>query len=543
MIIEQIKIMLNLNIPNQKNLIELTNDLLYYKKTSTYELSKYPYFSYSFKYISFYISKLKYEKIVRFFFNKAYMKKKIKKWNLSEELSFKHIEHNIEVMIKLLFPTTFPTINNYETSFDKYISPDKPLFISTLFNDDERILVNLFKYVFNSKTNKSNKFSFLKVNGKIYTVTKIIWLNDFYNHPIYYDFYKNYNNLIEWADKENEKIHETISQKLKLVSQKLKSLNINHIKELLVPIENSIRIYKEIEDLDAKINILNQQFNKNYNHDKLVKELTYTKDNKKVDYSDELNKLNEELQNKDGELSTSSDNIINQSYIFEKNIYKTQIPNNKLKEIKNIINIIHEIEVLLTITNKYIKKKDNNNKININYNYESLNVKQVLNTYEYFIKFTKLVYNIVKPTRESHNINLQKILSNYVYNIDDNSSEFSSIINCLTNFDNKTNVCQHNKLLKVGLSFINYKQINVPKYEIYLNIDLIEGQLNEVNYKDIYCKYKEIYIKNEIEFYTKQHKAVHGRIFVSLKDFQNKQNTVKKQNGGLKKRNFTLKKR
>jgi hypothetical protein len=540
--IEEIKIILNVNIPMQKEPIELTSDILHYEKQKQYSLSKYPFFCYNYKYNMNEIMKIgEYEKIVHFFFNKSYMSKKINEFKsvkLLSEGNFKYINHNIQVMMNLLLPTTFPTIDNFETSFDKYIKTDKNFLVSTIFND-QPILPQLFN--FNKKSNNYTKFSFLKINGKVYTITKIIWLNDFYNHPLYNSFFNFYKAYQTWAKKESKSIIQQIED------------NKNKLK------------YEESE--------------KNTINDKLTKlSTTYT----------DLKLRNNELYTMINNTPKNIENI-NEQIDLIKNIFefskstRLPIPSSFETKMNELLKIINKYKILLTISQKYITEQGT---ISGNYDEEEENIKKVLETYKYFIKYNNLLKTITldSSTKIEENIKEQTSLNEIISYIllfkeekkievpttptpsttpttpkttttptttTTTTTTTPSIITTpsITTTTTTTTTLDPNieKKLEVGLTFINPKEIDLPKYEIYLNIDLIEGEINNTNFNDIYCKYKDIYIKNEIEFFmSNSRQAKYNRVFFSLPDFlksktQKEQNkSVKKQNGGLKK---TLKKR
>jgi len=183
--IEQIIVMVDTSIP-EKEPFKLTSSLLYHpslKKGKSYKLSELPYFTSEVRYPYkdlYYLAKLDYKKIVRFFFDKKYFELKMIRFLKNFDLNVKNtlekekeniLKFNVKIMLELLFPTYFPTTRNHTSSFQEYIKQSIDSDMS-------------FKGVLTTAHN----FSYLKLDGKIYTITKVIWLNDLLNHPIYRNF-------------------------------------------------------------------------------------------------------------------------------------------------------------------------------------------------------------------------------------------------------------------------------------------------------------------------------------------------------------------
>lgn len=561
--IEQIKIILNLNIPTKSEPVEFTSTLLQYNRQKQYKLSNYPYFSYSYKYDIDQILKIgNYEKIVYFFFNKSYMIKKINNFkNIKHDDETKYIKHNIEVMLNLLLPTTFPVINNYETSYDKYIKQNKQLFVSNLFDNNDSIFSNAFNYMF-SNTQIQNDiydthFSFLKIDGKIYTVTKIIWLNDFYNHPIYNEFFKKYNEYKLWSEIEKTKIIKEIYLKIKKIKKISDKFTVkeqeSYIKKInesnlhMVDVAMHVRRLKSITQKNTNIidslNNLQKDFDDLFDKTKIEIPKTYDKTNYKSFYNNHFYQFIDYIY-KINDIIFPKDNFYREKEYNEYNKLISSVPQKFKMYISEVMKTVNNIIILDTIIDKYITDE-----FIINYDEESDNVKKILETYKFFVIFVNLVKQMTNPIRESSNKELQKIIDKYI--LDNDKVEIEKIINYISTFENlkppdsKINIQKIEKYLDTGIHFINFKDIGVPKYEIFLNVDLIEGQLTNTNYKDIYCEYKELYIKNEIDFLISKntHEASYNRVFMSLTDLQKKHEekikhpqdktkTEKKQKGG-----------
>jgi hypothetical protein len=152
-----------------------------------------------------------------------------------------NIEYNIITMLELLFPTYFPTYNNF------YIS-----FVSNMGGQIEIPQKSLF--------GRNKRFSYINID-KPYTITKITWLNDIINHPVYGDFIDDFYNYKKWS----EYIMPEIENKVKTAQSDidLLILNIdvnNEIRELekyYENLDNNNRGYQDSNISQSKFNISN----------------------------------------------------------------------------------------------------------------------------------------------------------------------------------------------------------------------------------------------------------------------------------------------
>ena len=85
-------------------------------------------------------------------------------------------EKNFIFTVKMLFSTAFPIVDNFSRSSDYFRSDFTSNFTLKGTNLD------FFPFL-SGKFDK--KFSHLNLNNEIYTVTKVIWVNDIFNHPLY----------------------------------------------------------------------------------------------------------------------------------------------------------------------------------------------------------------------------------------------------------------------------------------------------------------------------------------------------------------------
>jgi hypothetical protein len=249
--IKEIKIKFYTNMENkEQRLIDFDLDMLYNETVSkpndkgetTAEplnksgLNKLPYFTMSVKYPLARLQKdLKsYQERVKFFFDEAEFQKKLflftKGPTESEEVDVNNeiAEHNVMTMIEILFPTKFTVINNFHTSMDH-------VFGKSYFG---RMMINptIKKY-----------YSYLKLSdGKIYTFTRAIWLNDMLNHPLYRTLLKEFHTFWLWHSKEKNKLIKQMTTIINDISKKVDEILI----KLVQGIHQSFRYYDLDSDYD-----------------------------------------------------------------------------------------------------------------------------------------------------------------------------------------------------------------------------------------------------------------------------------------------------
>ena len=170
--IQKLKITLNTNIPKQKS-IEFTKDVLYHPESKSFiDIEKYPYITAKQLYPEDFLSELDYDGIVNIFFNRDKFERMLlenKPINIETDIEYIY-KTNVMTMLRLLFSTKYFIVNNIHQSLD----------IITHNESTKSLFYNPF----------NTKFSYIKVNGKPYTVTKTIWLNDIVNHPKYNELMK-----------------------------------------------------------------------------------------------------------------------------------------------------------------------------------------------------------------------------------------------------------------------------------------------------------------------------------------------------------------
>ncbi len=194
--IREINIFMDTNIPG-KEIVILKKSILHnpvLKDTSSW--NELPYFTYDIEYPESYLSRLTYENQMEFFFKKTEMTSVLNRFSkpFLEEVASKNIqgelsktnrimtgrydsknteyrsktsEKNVMVMLRLMFPTKYPILGNVFSSFHSVITGENEIKINFMDFLPSFLKTKLFEGM--------PDYSYLKIDGKTYTVTQVIW--------------------------------------------------------------------------------------------------------------------------------------------------------------------------------------------------------------------------------------------------------------------------------------------------------------------------------------------------------------------------------
>lgn len=382
--IQKLKITLLTNTTNNKS-IEFTKDILYHPEHKSFpDIEKYPYVTTKQLYPEDYLSKLDYDKIVNIFFNKGNFEVMLNEHKPSKTAyNEAYISNkNIMLMLELLFSTKYFIVNNIHQSLD----------IITNNDSNNSIFYNPF----------NTKFSYVKINGKPHTVTKVIWVNDIVNHPLYNELITTVGNVIteyknKFPNNPTKLNDEIIRPRTDIV--KYDEISYNLRTRLLPKLRFPNRESSNIE-IQKFINMDNRISSDRLKHDGM---------NKNDLYSIIINELlSEEEKAAEKEIL---DNL------------KLRVSDNSTK--KDYINLINK------------------------YNSDTLK----------FYELFESLYNRYILNNKSINIPREK--------------------------------------LDIGIDNINIRYSDeYPTKEIFIMLDLIDGEVNEDNKKEIYCPYTNNYLGN-----------------------------------------------
>jgi hypothetical protein len=552
---QQIKIILDTNIEGQST-FPFTKNVLQGDGLNSGGFSEYPYFSSAFLYPERELNKLTYNDQVAFFFNKSKFlekmketeeyKKELKKIEeeKSEEIKYykeelerrekggkrrkksliqkgkpektviekkKSIEkknsivkENIMLMLKIIFPTNYPisdnVFNSHDSLFAGVISIPKKSF-STMFSS----FISNF-------TKTSNVYSYINVGTKgLCTVTKIMWVNDLYNHPDYKDIVDKYKEFVGW------KIKQSISEEL-IFEKKMKEFKktyeagLNELKKALEIIKNPTKYFA-------------QQSNHVYIQNKYTVET--------INLVEEFNNAKEHLNKIVRSMSSNDINDINvsdlvrfkRSFILIKSHIKLDAVSNEMK-ISELLNDIDSVEILNEVIEEYLnntkiqmgsretEKKET--KLFVDKEQEILDarIRRHWDGYSTYKEFATFIKKFVIPNMESSNAFLQNEFENFYKN------KTNSIVDMIE--PDKSTSTELIPSIDTGITL----KSNVP--EIYVRIDVIAGKLDNTNMSKIECAFLGEYLGNEFTRLTSKPKNTNfwelekNRFFFDLKDLKNK---------------------
>jgi hypothetical protein len=545
--IDQIIIMVDSNIPDPQTRkkmepFELTNQIFYHpelKSRTKATLSKYPYFIAERKYPKdklYILARQSYEKIVRFFFDKEYFERRLlgffknepepevateltpeqKKENFDETATY-----NVQVMIELLFPTTWPAVRNFTSSHNEYILGKKEQGIS--FKDTLYQKAN-FGFATQGSELTSGLFSYLKVGGKIYTVSRVVWLNDLLNHPVYRKFIDNFINYNLWIDTESTRLDALLKKREdRLVLRILDDGNRNPQQK---PRIDSLYIFDEEENFkkNEKTGEGTKGDGKEYEEEESKPSDRNTRDYKKVQFYEDLHKLVSQLNNFKNKIIEQSlgqsvdakETNINKLFSLAKDLadsFDRLRKNERVKlrgitdnfgiKLSKILEEFRKLNVLEKIKINYMSSGEINTKLE---GEDPDVVAELKKNYSRLVEFIEKSQYLLEPKRESSNTLLQEMIVDYSENNkkDKPTLEFADLMSKIrgemiflkptpkTDDTDKKRMC-------VGVNVIEKNKMGVPHYEIYLALDMMEGEINSNNLEGIKCKYRGLYLGRETE--------------------------------------------
>jgi hypothetical protein len=565
--IEQIKIVIKTAIPEKKS-FELKSSMIYINDPDEKlgKLNEYPFITSTHEFnksaMQTYLYVNGYSKIVKFFFNKREFGKLFTQFTIEDSSatsptpsatsptpsallppastpvsttpvsttpapvdSGKILTTNVKIMLELLFPMAFPATLNSTNSFDLYIRQNVDFDLNAAFSNVSK---NFFKrFAANIQSMKVNDYSYLKLDGVVYTVTKVIWLNDLLNHPEYREFIDEFIGFKQLAKEQQVTLEKTINDKTTSLFERIQSGPNDN---------NSLNIYQGyIENFLKNVNP-NRSKGGRYDSQKLE---TFNGDLQKIlllliDITllhKEINTLNIKNQVTTFINPPANPPPTPPSIIFGIDIEKQK---NYLSELTTIMNDINEIYKRLKensagtltgipiTTNKIIKEKYLSENANINLEGEDPGVvAELTKNFPTYITFSNKIKTLLPPERLTTNESLQTKIIDYSKGKNDNAdTSFDKIMTAIqeqfilmTNTPNSSpNLPNLNDqsiqlLLNTQVCVLDKRKQNAPHYEIYVALNLIEGEIQSNNLNAIKCIYRSMYLGKEVQnYFTKYNK-------------------------------------
>lgn len=217
----------------QKDLLS-SSDIEVNNSLNSSDLSSYPYICLDHAYPDDMFNGLYYYDMVEIIFNENRLVSHITSvgsLKISNDVSNKNysINRNVLLTLKALFPTSFPVIDDITSSIDYVLKNTGRSFFN--FNTGKRIANNIYY---------GKQFSYLNYDNNFYTFSKLIFVNDIMNHPIYEKILKSYNNYYKYISDiiltEDIKKYDIL---IKQINDTIKNLLIFILKDFLLEISKS----------------------------------------------------------------------------------------------------------------------------------------------------------------------------------------------------------------------------------------------------------------------------------------------------------------
>jgi hypothetical protein len=404
------------------------------------------------------------------------------------------LHENALTILKLLFPTSFPFTNDITESMNHLLSGS---------------VVNLGLF-------EQKQISYIKIDGKVQTISKVVWLNDIMNHPLYYDFMKTMNKYVEWANKNKDNIEYGGKKVLNKITGSIfdayNNANYNDIS-----FNESINIFRREQESNIKYLYTRDEkryteANKNFQVFNLfvnnIHKIIIDKRQKKVS----VDKIKEFISES---LVKFSD--LNRVYAVDsrhlpdilKKIFKHIKDYSESKFYTFRRNIFDsQFNPILTLSSPDLSSKNSDFKI-----YDE--------TREKFKKFCsptlKLKGGLVSMddvSQEGDIKNIQKIIDNFVGitdgEIDETKRDTINFYNLLREFiaqETKPEITISDVLrsFRLGVNAQNFGKDSLPGFQIYVRLDLLDGELNDKNISQIKCKFEDLSLTGKFNkmFYNK----------------------------------------
>uniref|UniRef100_A0A6C0JXG2 Uncharacterized protein n=1 Tax=viral metagenome TaxID=1070528 RepID=A0A6C0JXG2_9ZZZZ len=175
---------------------------------------KYPYFTADVKYDEKLLAERPYSELLSIFFDKQEFVKVILDGSVETHhdaaVLMENANANIMTMLQLLFPTSYPSKNNINTSYKKYLLKKGPIIPLDIGGNIKDILSSGEVSVFEKRN-----YSYIKTSRGNCTVSEVVWLNDVLNNKLYRELIEKLIEYKEWREKQTKVIEEDITKTTK----------------------------------------------------------------------------------------------------------------------------------------------------------------------------------------------------------------------------------------------------------------------------------------------------------------------------------------
>jgi hypothetical protein len=508
--LEKVKVMLVTNIPG-KEPFPFTNDVLYQPDIkNTERFQKWPSVCTNTNYekISSKLNGMDYGRRLKFFFDPVSAKKRLVEFGASVNSDEKvNMEANVKIMLKLLFPISYPHPKNTVDSYHRYIEGESggeisfkgavPKYVGFLFPGLE---------VF---------FSYVRVDGTTYTVTRCVWLNDILNHPEYASLLNEFTDFRKWQGKQKAVLGRDIDNRQLILEKLYNSLFsksdddlsiFNEIRDIFEP-NPTEPIEKLLEDLLIKIKQHDDIFKRSkitkiisaiaFNCENMARQIVTSE--RKIPFVNNVKsfftsfvELLPFLDADEKVLQPSVEDIL--ETLHQLRIYYNIMVSTGYNKIslpsditRTLTSLFEEADRIIDL--KHIQETYFGDDININFQDDSPNIRDTIKSrYPQYEEFMGKIKRYVQPARSSSNDYLQKQIEEYALNVSQKFAE--TVAEIQKNYLYKRKGGVRSEFMEVGLTTSDTAPKGEPKWEMYVHLDLIKGEANDSNVRKITCNYK-----------------------------------------------------
>lgn len=530
--IEPIRILITTNIPgDSKTSFALTSSMIKYEThiSSVMTLSEYPFFSPDVKYPKEVLKRYSYPQIVEFFFDRSRFETVLMNSAQSDICASPNIDYsefddtyenveiencNVEIMIELLFPTVFPTVNNNVSSFAQYIMNHKQDILT--FKGSIPSILNKFA------SNLVPNYSYLKIGGKTYTITRTVWLNDFFNNPVYKTFIDSYINFELWRKttgdtlkREREASENDMRKVIKEPAIETILNNEKIFRGLMNQNDTATRITVRNSNIDQQLNSLQSEIRKlfgyanegseidgfrlNFENETIANNILLEKE--RNGYTDSTDDFEEESKSvitmriEPISVINSVNDINSNIGIISAFIPGFKLNGSLLSKMTKLMKIIESINTTDSLQTNYFNE-DSNSGFDGD---DTISDDLKRNKYGKYTDFIDTARTLIAPLRESSNRNLQNAIEDYVNNVSSYFIEYMKYIRnryVMNNVDKRfprsdeyfktSRTDNPNMPLFVGIS---RTENPTPIYEMHMQIDVIGGEVTDDTKHLLGCDY------------------------------------------------------
>jgi len=519
------------------------------KKSESFQYNETPYFTNYIKYSSSlksYLLEKGYEEILKFFFNLSHFKTVLQKNDIRlnpavpESERNKNSQENVELMISLLFPTTFPSYNNMITSYDDIFKGDAAASSGTTMT----VYDYLPKYV-KELVSATNKYSYINIGGSIHTIYRVVVINDIINHPKFSFLIDKVHAFFEEFDKERDGVITSLINRFISLRDVLDYLegNLHYIHILNQAKQGQTEEMTGFKYREIFAELDNMQISKNGKMTATEKEIPailkpFLKENKKNSFFGKLKQGLEEIIKYSNEFDSyslksrqrvSQENASLQSdakVVSEQDI-------SKIKDYLKYYEVFHEyyqydtdyykfnVPALRNIFYTASSKKRSDSFYSRSRRIDAFDLKteaKDLIQQDKSMANYKTIFEALKTvsfeTILTDNTEFNETLRSYV-NVEDRPDTFllylyeslallqpqknTTLPSVLAKDDVISRKMEKNEIEKYCKMTVmntmqkasnNSKKVVTGSYSVYLQLDLIAGKLDDTNLSDVQCKYK-----------------------------------------------------